>query len=84
MGEVGQHGTKDKNNKRIWTYYRSGVYDITDYVRLHPGGDIILQAAGQLLAKNTPVDIFLMHGFTKKLQNIFFLSKMFGFFITCR
>jgi sulfite oxidase len=41
--DVRQHGTPDTG---IWASYRSGVYDITRYVPLHPGGDIILQAAG--------------------------------------
>ena len=49
------HGTPDNNagscngtpeTKRIWMSYRNGVYDITDYVERHPGGNIILKAAG--------------------------------------
>jgi len=30
----------------IWVTFRNGVYDITDFVESHPGGDQILQAAG--------------------------------------
>jgi sulfite oxidase len=40
---VRQHSSQDST---IWVSYRNGVYDVTDYVSLHPGGDIILQAAG--------------------------------------
>lgn len=41
--EVASHDTFDK---RIWVCYKSGVYDITDFVAKHPGGDKILMAAG--------------------------------------
>uniref|UniRef100_A0A915MIX5 Cytochrome b5 heme-binding domain-containing protein n=1 Tax=Meloidogyne javanica TaxID=6303 RepID=A0A915MIX5_MELJA len=41
--EVKQHG-KDAN--RIWVTYKQGVYDITDFIQSHPGGDKILLAAG--------------------------------------
>jgi len=31
---------------KIWVTYRNGVYDITEFVQSHPGGDRILLAAG--------------------------------------
>lgn len=31
---------------RIWVTYKKGVYDITDFVDEHPGGNQILMAAG--------------------------------------
>lgn len=31
---------------RIWVGYGRGVYDVTEFVSAHPGGDYILQAAG--------------------------------------
>lgn len=38
---------KHKNvNARIWVYYKHGVYDITEFVEAHPGGNKILLAAG--------------------------------------
>ena len=43
MVDVGQHATMDD---RIWVTYGHGVYDITDFVEQHPGGDKILMAAG--------------------------------------
>jgi sulfite oxidase len=37
-----------KNQKdRIWVTFRHGVYDVTDFVTKHPGGDKILLAAGK-------------------------------------
>lgn len=34
---------------QLWTYYNGNVYDITEWVRLHPGGRIILRAGGKNL-----------------------------------
>lgn len=30
----------------IWVVFRQGVYDITEFVQMHPGGEIIMKAAG--------------------------------------
>ncbi|XP_033607392.1 sulfite oxidase isoform X3 [Cryptotermes secundus] len=43
LEDVAEHATK---NDRIWVTYGQGVYDITDFVEEHPGGDKILMAAG--------------------------------------
>ncbi|RWS31355.1 putative sulfite oxidase-like protein, partial [Leptotrombidium deliense] len=43
MDDVTKHNSKEK---RIWISFRNGVYDITDFVEQHPGGDKILMAAG--------------------------------------
>ena len=43
--EVRQHNTLDD----LWTIYRNNVYDITNFVNSHPGGNIILQAGGKRL-----------------------------------
>jgi len=43
LADVAKHATKDE---RIWVAYDNGVYDITDFVEEHPGGDKILMAAG--------------------------------------
>ncbi|XP_037795072.1 uncharacterized protein LOC119590494 [Penaeus monodon] len=41
--QVSKHATmKD----RVWVAYRHGVYDITDFIQEHPGGDKILMGAG--------------------------------------
>lgn len=43
LEEVSKHSTmKD----RVWVSYRHGVYDITDFIAKHPGGDKILLGAG--------------------------------------
>ncbi|XP_073998352.1 sulfite oxidase isoform X2 [Rhodnius prolixus] len=41
--EVSKHNSKDN---RIWVTFREGVYDITEFVEMHPGGEVILLAAG--------------------------------------
>lgn len=33
----------------VWVTYKGGVYDITQFVAMHPGGDKILLAAGGAL-----------------------------------
>jgi len=43
MSEVAAHSTK---NSRVWVTFDGNVYDITDFVDSHPGGKIILAAAG--------------------------------------
>ncbi|EYC18468.1 hypothetical protein Y032_0027g1533 [Ancylostoma ceylanicum] len=41
--EVKKHG---KGADRVWVTYKGGVYDVTDFVEAHPGGDKVLLAAG--------------------------------------
>ena len=39
-----------KMEDRIWVSYRDGVYDITEFVKIHPGGSSkLLMAAGGAL-----------------------------------
>lgn len=44
--DVGDH---DSPESGIWVCYRSGVYNISDFIAKHPGGDKILMAAGGAL-----------------------------------
>ncbi|XP_046731150.1 sulfite oxidase, mitochondrial isoform X1 [Silurus meridionalis] len=44
--EVTKHCSIEKG---VWVTYKGGVYDITDFVTVHPGGDKILLAAGKAL-----------------------------------
>ncbi|XP_061883632.1 sulfite oxidase, mitochondrial isoform X1 [Entelurus aequoreus] len=44
--EVTKHRTLQDG---VWVTYKGGVYDITDFVAMHPGGDKILLAAGGAL-----------------------------------
>ncbi|XP_065580757.1 sulfite oxidase-like isoform X1 [Artemia franciscana] len=37
---------RDSKENRIWVSYKRGVYDVTDFVAKHPGGEKILMAAG--------------------------------------
>lgn len=41
----------------IWVTYKEGVYDITEFVEGHPGGDQILMAAG-----NSVEPFWLLYG----------------------
>ncbi|XP_071542861.1 sulfite oxidase isoform X2 [Panulirus ornatus] len=43
LDDVSKHATIED---RIWVAYRHGVYDITDLIPKHPGGDKILMGAG--------------------------------------
>ena len=43
MKEVKKHNTK----KDAWTVINKGVYDITDWIDKHPGGDIIMKGVGK-------------------------------------
>lgn len=44
--EVTKHRTLKDG---VWVTYKGGVYDITEFVSVHPGGDKILLAAGGAL-----------------------------------
>ncbi|XP_030229855.1 sulfite oxidase, mitochondrial [Gadus morhua] len=46
QAEVSKHGSLEAG---VWVTFRGGVYDITDFVAMHPGGDKILLAAGGAL-----------------------------------
>ncbi|XKL64794.1 hypothetical protein PGB90_004880 [Kerria lacca] len=46
LNQVQEHCSKEN---RIWVTYKEGVYDITDFIESHPGGDIILTAAGNAI-----------------------------------
>lgn len=43
LDEVAKHTT---TNTKVWITYKQGVYDVTDFIEQHPGGDQILLAAG--------------------------------------
>lgn len=41
--EIAQHKSKEQ---RVWVTFKHGVYDVTEFIAEHPGGDKILLAAG--------------------------------------
>ncbi|KAL2914519.1 hypothetical protein HK105_205868 [Polyrhizophydium stewartii] len=55
--EVAEHATPEK---RIWVTYGDGVYDVTDFVAIHPGGERIMLAAGR--AVDPFWAVFSVHG----------------------
>ena len=45
--DLAEHNSPDK---RVWVSYKSGVYDITEWIALHPGGSAkIMSAAGRAI-----------------------------------
>ncbi|RYP82585.1 hypothetical protein DL770_005550 [Monosporascus sp. CRB-9-2] len=56
ISEVKQHGP---GSERPWVMYEDKVYDITDWVGAHPGGEVILRAAGSSIEPYW--DIFSIH-----------------------
>ncbi|KAI1372368.1 Oxidoreductase, molybdopterin-binding domain-containing protein [Hypoxylon crocopeplum] len=56
LAEVKEHGPK---SERPWVVYGDKVYDITDWVPAHPGGEVILRAAGGSIEPYW--DIFSIH-----------------------
>lgn len=43
LKEIESHNSKEK---RIWVIFKAGVYDITEFIDEHPGGNKVLLAAG--------------------------------------
>ncbi|KAI1440531.1 Oxidoreductase, molybdopterin-binding domain-containing protein [Annulohypoxylon stygium] len=56
LTEVKEHGPK---SERPWVIYEDKVYDITDWIPGHPGGEVILRAAGGSIEPYW--DIFSIH-----------------------
>ncbi|KAI0390829.1 Oxidoreductase, molybdopterin-binding domain-containing protein [Xylariaceae sp. FL0594] len=56
LSEIKEHGPK---SERPWVIYEDKVYDITDWVAAHPGGEVILRAAGSSIEPYW--DIFAIH-----------------------
>lgn len=56
LSEVKEHGP---GSERPWVIYEDKVYDITDWVAAHPGGEVILRAAGGCVEPYW--DIFAIH-----------------------
>ncbi|EPS29503.1 hypothetical protein PDE_04453 [Penicillium oxalicum 114-2] len=56
LAEVRQH---DGSSQNPWVIRGTSVYDITDWIAAHPGGDVILTAAGGSLEPFW--DIFTIH-----------------------
>lgn len=56
LSEVKEHGPK---SDRPWVTYQGKIYDITDWIPAHPGGEVILRAAGGSIEPYW--DIFSIH-----------------------
>lgn len=56
LSEVKKH---DAKSQRPWVTYQGKVYDLTDWIPAHPGGEVILRAAGGSIEPYW--DIFSIH-----------------------
>ncbi|KAI9155275.1 Oxidoreductase, molybdopterin-binding domain-containing protein [Paramyrothecium foliicola] len=56
LSDIKKHGPKAE---RPWVMYKGKVYDITDWIPAHPGGEVILRAAGGSIEPYW--DIFAAH-----------------------
>ncbi|KAI0144455.1 Oxidoreductase, molybdopterin-binding domain-containing protein [Xylariaceae sp. FL1272] len=56
LSEIREHGAQ---SERPWVIFEDNVYDITDWVAAHPGGEVILRAAGGSIEPYW--DIFAIH-----------------------
>ncbi|ORY70363.1 sulfite oxidase-like protein [Pseudomassariella vexata] len=56
LSEIKNHGPK---SSRPWVIFEDKVYDITDWIPAHPGGEVILRAAGGSIEPYW--DIFAIH-----------------------
>ena len=56
LSEIKEHGP---NSERPWVTYKGKIYDITDWIPAHPGGEVILRAAGSDIEPYW--DIFAIH-----------------------
>lgn len=68
IAEVKQH---DSTSGRPWITRGTSVYDITEWVGAHPGGDVILRAAGGSI--DPYWDIFTIH----KRQDVYDILESF-------
>lgn len=60
--EIAEHATPSS----IWVSYLDGVYDITEFIRIHPGGEKILLAAGGPI--DPFWDVFSIHKTPETIQ----------------
>jgi sulfite oxidase len=68
--EVNQRDGSD--GRPMWVTYRDGVYDVTEFQRVHPGGHLIKQAAGSDVSPFW--DIWAYHHYAPKVGS--FLDKL--------
>jgi sulfite oxidase len=65
MKEVSEHNSMEKG---VWVTYKDGVYDVTDFIKQHPGGsERIMLAAGSSV---DPFWTLYQQHFTKDVQAI--------------
>ncbi|KAI2467613.1 Oxidoreductase, molybdopterin-binding domain-containing protein [Annulohypoxylon bovei var. microspora] len=73
LTEVKKHGPK---SERPWVIYEDKIYDITDWIPGHPGGEVILRAAGGSIEPYW--DIFSIHKspYVRKILEQYIVGKV--------
>lgn len=65
IDEIKKHTTK----KSLWTYYKGNVYNLTEYIKNHPGGAMILRAGGKDLEQVWKKTGYSWHMKNKNVMN---------------
>ena len=68
MEQVSKHNNAENG---IWIVYKAGVYDVSQFVKIHPGGDNILLGAGNSIEPFW--EVYSQH----KTQQVFELLESF-------
>ncbi|KAI6082280.1 Oxidoreductase, molybdopterin-binding domain-containing protein [Hypoxylon rubiginosum] len=73
LSKVKEHGPK---SERPWVIYEDKVYDITDWIPGHPGGEVILRAAGGSIEPYW--DIFSIHksAYVREILDQYLVGKV--------
>jgi len=67
---------KHNNSESLWTYYKGKVYDITDFIKKHPGGNIIMKSGG-----NNVEDIWKNFNVSWHMNNNSVIKKLDKYYI---
>ncbi len=70
--EVALHKDVNDLEKGVWISYKAGVYDVTSFVKIYPGGNNILLGAGSSVEPFLKVCvIYLSFNFKRNNQTFF-------------
>lgn len=73
--EIERHNSPEKG---IWITYQKGVYDITRFVSVHPGGDVFAKVAGKAIDDDWAALPFHAKGPAKKMLHEMRIGKVKG------
>lgn len=61
-----------RENKKVWVTYKDGVYDLTNFVKKHPGGSDKL-----LMAMGGPIEPFWQQYPFHKVENVISILQQY-------